>query len=153
MSAYTTQAALTERYGDTELAQLTDRLSGTAIDTAVLDRAIAKASDEIDAYISARYALPLAEVPNNIAELAATITRFHLYTAEPPEAVRQRYDDAITFLRRAGRGEVSIGVEAAGDEPGGAVLGAITAVGPPNPATNTDRVFSAASLANFTNRY
>ena len=60
---YATQADLETRFGSAELAQLTDRISGSVIDAAVVGRALADAEAEIDGYLAARYQLPLASAP------------------------------------------------------------------------------------------
>jgi len=117
--AYCTRQDMVDRFGEQELIDLTDR--GTPplgiIDSAVLDGAISDASAEIDGYLAGRYELPLASVPSVLKRIACDLARYHLYDDAASEHVAKRYDDAIRFLRAVGRGEISLGVDAAGAEP------------------------------------
>lgn len=138
---YATQADLTERFGSVELAQLTDRASGQVIDTAVLDRALADADAEINSYLATRYALPLATTPTVLVRLAADMARYRLFDDRVTDAVRQRYQDAVSLLKRLASGEVRLD-------------GANT---PPEPAAGSVavqvrapcRVFSADALSGY----
>jgi len=105
---YATQADLVDRFGETELAQRTNRVDGLTIDTAVLGRALADADAEIDGYLAARYTLPLASAPVVLTRLAADIARYRLYDDGTPEAVRQRYEDAVSLLKRLSSGDVQL---------------------------------------------
>ena len=105
---YATQADLIDRFGEAEIAQLSDRVNGSTPDAAVIDRALADAQAEIDAYLGARYALPLDTIPPVIVRLAADVARYHLYSGGSNEAVRQRYLDAVSLLKRLASGEVRL---------------------------------------------
>lgn len=138
---YATQADLTDRFGATELAQLSDRESGQVIDIAVLGLALADADAEIDSYLATRYALPLPSTPAVLVRLACDIARYRLYDDRTTEAVRNRYTDAVALLKRLASGEVLLD-------------GAPT---PPtaNPSTvsvavrSPERLFSAQALASY----
>lgn len=111
---YATQADLVDRFGETELAQRTNRVDGLTIDTAVLGRALSDADAEINGYLAVRYALPLATTPVVLTRLAADIARYRLYDDGTPDAVRQRYEDAVSLLKRMSSGDVQMpGAEAA----------------------------------------
>jgi len=105
---YATQTDLVERFGEAELAQLSDRESGVVLDTAVITRALADADAEIDAYLATRYALPLASVPAVLPRLAADIARYWLFDDRVTDAVRNRYLDAVSLLKRLASGEVRL---------------------------------------------
>jgi len=108
MAVYCTQQELVTRYGETELIQLTDReaLLG-AIDTTVLNAAIADASAEIDAYLlDGGYALPLTNVPQTLLRHACQITRYYLYDGVRPEQVQRDYQESIRWLERVASGQV-----------------------------------------------
>jgi phage gp36-like protein len=75
------------------------------IDTVVLGRALADADAEIDSYLAARYTLPLGSTPGVLTRLAADMTRYRLYDDGMPETVRQRYEDAVSLLKRMAKGE------------------------------------------------
>ena len=138
---YATQADLSDRFGATELAQLTDRTSGLVIDTAVLARALADADAEIDSYLATRYALPLASTPVVLVRLAADMARYRLYDDRVTESVRVRYQDAVSLLKRLASGEVRL--DGAATPPAAASDSSGIAVRAP------DRVFSADVLANY----
>src|SRR3970040_397704 len=114
---YATQQDLVDRFGAVELAQLTDRTAGTTIDAAVVGKALADADDTINGYLAVRYALPLASAPKILARLAADIARYALFEDRATEIVAQRYKDAIAYLEDVARGRVSLGLDAANQEP------------------------------------
>ncbi len=108
---YVTQQQLVDRFGDEELIQLTDRANTGAIDTVVLNQAIADAGAEIDGYIGGRYQLPLTTVPPILALYAGDIVRYRLYDDAARDEVRKRYEDAIRFLRLVGEGKLRLGAD------------------------------------------
>lgn len=116
---YATQQDLIERFGETELIQLTDRAEppSGAIDAAVIARALADADDQINAYLAARYTVPMSPAPKLLTRLAADLARYALYEDRVTEIVRQRFDAAIAQLKDIAAGKASLGVDAAGDEP------------------------------------
>jgi len=139
---YATQADLTDRFGAVELAQLTDRTNGVVIDATVLGRALTDADAEIDSYLATRYALPLASTPVVLVRMAADIARYRLYDDRVTEAVRQRYGDAVSLLKRMATGEVQLA--------GSTVLAAATTgAGNAVAVLAPDRVFSATALQNY----
>ena len=137
---YATLAGLISRFGETELVQLTDRTGANAIDTAVVDRAIADAAAEIDGYLQGRYELPLATVPAIITAYACDIARYRLFDDRATEQVTKRYDDAIRFLKLVAKGEVQLGTAPGGDAPD-------TTGGPA--ASAEERVFTRENLQDY----
>lgn len=115
--AYCTQQNMIDRFGSEELIQLTDRANVGVIDATVLTQAIDDASSEIDSYLAGRYALPLATIPTALTRIACSMARYHLYDDAATEAVRQRYEDAVKFLRSVGTGQLDMGLSASGDRP------------------------------------
>ena len=116
--AYITQAQLVDRFGVDELIRLTDRDgSAGAVVTAVLDAAIADAGSEADAYVGARYLLPLSPVPDVLVRVVADLVRYRLYDEAATEQVRKRYEDAVRFLSALAKGAISIGVLPSGAAP------------------------------------
>jgi phage gp36-like protein len=111
---YATKADMIERHSSTELVQLTDREGTGDIDDTVLDRALNDADAEINGYLIGRYALPLASVPAVLQRLACEIARYHLYDQSVPEAIAQRYKDAIRALEAIAKGTISLGLDALG---------------------------------------
>lgn len=110
---YATQADLETRFGQGELAELTDRVNGAVIDTGVVARALADAEAEIDGYLASRYSLPLATVPPLLPRLCADIARYYLHDERVTEAVRNRYTDAVRVLKSIASGDVQIDGSAA----------------------------------------
>ena len=139
---YATQSDLTDRFGATELAQLTDRASGVAIDVTVLGRALSDADAEIDSYLARRYALPLSSTPAVLVRMAADITRYRLYDDRVTTAVRQRYEDAVSLLKRMSSGEVAL----AGSTP---LTAATTGSGNAVATKTPTQVFSADVLGGY----
>lgn len=117
--SYASQTDLTERFGAQELAQLTDRIAGLVIDTEVVTRALADADAEIDGYLATRYTLPLVSTPAVLVRLASDIARYCLYGERVTEAVRTRYQDAVSLLKRMSSGDVQLAGVAAVPVSGG----------------------------------
>lgn len=137
---YATQQDLIDRFGQAELIELSDRSRSGAIDAAVVSRALGDADADIDAYLASKYTLPLDTVPLVINRLACEIARYHLHEDRVTENVRKRYEDAIRMLRGVASGEVSLGVDEAGETP--------AATGGPQ-TSSPDREFTRETLANY----
>lgn len=94
-------------------------------DMAIIDEALASASELIDGYLRGRYALPLAQTPTVLRDLARVIARYRLYERRPeadmPDAVAETYKAAIKTLEQIRSGRITLGVRetaAAQPEPG-----------------------------------
>ncbi|TMO98721.1 DUF1320 domain-containing protein [Pseudoalteromonas sp. S3260] len=116
--AYATITAMQQRFGERELIYLSEREDGPVdvINTAVIEQAINDASDVINGYLAGRYELPLVTVPNLLEQFCCDIARYKLGTNDVPEHVETRYKDAIKFLMSVAKGELSIGVDALGQD-------------------------------------
>lgn len=110
---YATLAEMITRFGEPELVQRTDPIEGVAINTVLLGNALADADAEIDSYLAVRYTLPLAGTPVVLVRLASDIARYRLYDDGVPETVRQRYEDAVSLLKRMASGDVLLVGQAA----------------------------------------
>ncbi|WP_111745610.1 gp436 family protein [Salinisphaera orenii] len=112
--AYVTTQDLIDRLGADEVHVLADRDRDGELDDAAIEDAAADAAAEIDAYLGARYPVPLADpLPRVIARIAIDITVYRLADiggVGGTDARRQRYEDAISLLKRIASGEVSLGV-------------------------------------------
>lgn len=113
---YALKADIVKLFGERELIALTDRLDTGAIDDVVLDDALANASSEIDAYVSAKVAVPLTNVSAIVKTHCCNIARYRLVGAEAQETeeIRNRYNDAVKFFRMVGEGKIQLGVDVAG---------------------------------------
>jgi len=107
---YCEVAELTELLSERELAELTAE-SGEQPDEAVAQAAIDRAGAEIDGYLAVRYQLPLSSTPARIRALCLDMAVYHLFVRRglADEVRRQRYLDALGFLRdvAAGRAQVT----------------------------------------------
>ena len=139
---YAAQSDLSDRFSAAELAQLTDRVNGTVIDTTVLGRALSDADAEIDSYLATRYALPLVSTPVVLVRMAADIARYRLYDDGVTTAVRQRYEDAVSLLKRIASGDVQL----AGSTP---LTAATTGRGNAVATKVPTQVFSADALSGY----
>ena len=59
--------------------------------------------------------LPLVTVPPRLVEIAAYLARYKLYGTNTTEQVRNNYTDSIKFLKQLVIGNVSLGLDVAGD--------------------------------------
>lgn len=109
--SYATQQNMIDRFGQQELAELTDRTNGAVIDATVLGQALTDADAEINGYLASRYTLPLVSVPPILTKFAADIARYQLYDTRASEQVKARYDDAIKFMKSLASGLVSLGLD------------------------------------------
>lgn len=114
---YTSLTQLTDRFGERVLIQITDRaeVATNAVDTDVVDRALADTDAVIDGYLAARYQLPLASTPVLIADLAQVIAIYKLHIYAPDPKIETDYKDAVKTLRDLSQGIVRLDV--AGIEP------------------------------------
>lgn len=114
---YATVQDLIDRFGETEIVQITDRSDppAYAIDQTVASSALDTASAEMDGYIAAKYQLPLVTISPVLTDLACDIARFRLYAVRATEEVQKRYDAAISRLREISKGTFKL--DAAGVEP------------------------------------
>lgn len=99
---------MTDRYGQAEMAAITDRTAGVTLDTAVAQRAVDDATSEMDSYLASRYRLPLAVVPAVLKVVCADLARYLLYKDRPTDEVRQRAEDARAWLKDLAKGYASL---------------------------------------------
>ena len=93
ITAYVEPQALVDEFGETELVELTDIATPRAgeVDYAVAQRACDRTNTEIAAAVSARYAVPLASVPEVLRYVALDLAHYYLYQTEPPTWVQTRF--------------------------------------------------------------
>jgi len=137
---YATQQDLVDRFGSDELIQLTDRANIGSIDSTVVSRALGDADAEINGYLAAQYSLPLPSVPAVLVRLACDIARYQLSADRVTESVRDRYKDAVVFLKSLSKGEAQLGV-ATGQSAVTSESG-VSFTGP-------DRIFSRSTLRDY----
>ena len=102
--AYATLDDLVARFGEQELIDQTDRVSGTNVDAELVARVLDYASATIDPYLAGRYDLPLPSVPALLVGLCCDMARYALYPDAAPEMVKDRYNNALRLLREIAAG-------------------------------------------------
>ena len=113
---YAVKQDMIDRFGETEIRQLTDKADPPtgAINDVVLGRALADADGYVDAALNGRYALPLVSIPKILVAAACNIARYQLYEDAAGEEVKRRFDDARKFLEAVSKGTMTLGVDGAG---------------------------------------
>lgn len=141
---YAVKQDLVDRFGSTELTQLTDRtnIPPTTIDDVVVGRALGDADGVIDGYIAKQYGLPLSVVPPVLEKVASDLARYFLHgeAADKDSIVTRNYNAAIAWLKDVSKGLVAIDDGGALPEQAGG--GAIKTSAP-------NRVFTRDSLKGF----
>jgi phage gp36-like protein len=142
------------RYPVRDLIQLTNEdPTQTTINTSFLATFLSDASDEIDAYLEARFALPLDDPPAILTRICCEVAMYHLNALRPIhdlQDAKDRYEKAISFLEEVSEGKRTLGLSADSQEP----------ADPASPAVVTDvnfggdpslpqRVFSRRTLKGF----
>jgi phage gp36-like protein len=93
---------------DEEVGEWTDRAYGR------IDDALQRATDEIDSYLGQRFSLPIRPTPRFLRSLAVDIASYHVLSRRgfDPESADQivveRYANAVKWLEKASKGQVSI---------------------------------------------
>jgi phage gp36-like protein len=133
-----------DRFGETELRQLTDRSTppAGAINAAIVQAALDDAAALINSYVAKTAALPLASPPAILKRYAADIARYYLHgkRAEKDDAVTRAYEQAAVWLRDVSRGLVLLTDGATGIAP--VEAGSVDIQGPA-------RVMSREKLAGY----
>ena len=111
--AYATQANIEERYGATFVAMSFDKDGDGNADAALVSKALDDATDIINSYVAAKYALPLSPVPTVLVGYCVDLAVYKgsAEAGSLTEEKTQRYKDAIAWLRDLAKGLVSLGIE------------------------------------------
>ena len=114
---YTTLQQLIDRFGEATLIQITDRADppAGAIGMAVVARALTDTDAVINGSLAKRYRLPLAAVPDLVADIALSIAIYKLHVFSPEPKIKDDYDQALKTLRHIATGDQVL--ELAGLEP------------------------------------
>lgn len=120
--AYCTDTGLPEH----RLIELTDEARSGMVDIPVVTAAGEWADTMIDGYCGGRYGVPFSPTPELIRGIAQDLMVWKLYLDRSdfqiPEAIRQRYEDAIGLLKRISDGSVVLPIEAPNQELPGVIL-------------------------------
>ena len=109
--AYCTESDIEKQLPPANLIELSDDDGNGVADIGVVSQAIADADAEIDSYLSGRYTMPFSPVPDRIRQISVDIAIWNLYSRRTvlDEIREKRYNAAISFLKMAARGEVTLG--------------------------------------------
>lgn len=108
MSAYTTQAAIQAKVPPLILVDALDDDGDGDADAGLLDQIIANASNDVDAMICNRVALPLATVPASVSGAALWLAIADIYgrrQKEMPEDFKRRLRQVNDFLEKVRDGK------------------------------------------------
>jgi phage gp36-like protein len=130
---------------EANIIQLTDDEGLGVVNQSRVDKAISVADSIIDGYLRGRYTLPLSTVPELIKTIAIDITVYKLYERglelEMPEAMSNRYKNAIKLLDQIQKGLVKLGIESPETGPGQGHY--------KTNKTTEDRIFTKTKLEGF----
>jgi phage gp36-like protein len=94
-----------------ELVQLTDDDNSGQVNTDTVSAALEEASGRVDSYCRGRYATPL-QVGDDVKGMTLDIGLYLLFSrrrnAKMTETIRQRYEDAIAFLKDIAAAKASL---------------------------------------------
>ena len=96
-----------DRYGLEETLRMTDSGAGR-IDRMLLTKALAAAQAIADVHISARYAVPLATVPEIVKLAIADMARARLYPRGAPDGIERPAKEALATLEKIGQGKLPL---------------------------------------------
>ena len=144
---YASATSMTNRFGQDELFALADPDDSGTVNQTVLGQALEDADAVINGYLASKYALPLTTVPPMLEILACDIARYRLASViNVTEQIKDRYDQAITYLEKVARGTISLGVDSTGEQ-------AVQTGGPEGEnrifAAGRGRVFDGRDLADY----
>lgn len=112
---YATLVDMVARFGERDLELLADRGDENPNPDAIITQALDDATAEINGYLAGRYQLPLHTTPDALVRYCCDMARYHLSDDRAPEQIQKRYDAAIAFLTKVGKGQLSLGL--ADDKP------------------------------------
>jgi len=142
--AYCTLDDLEKLIPEVTLIQLTDDEDTGAVNTERVSEAIAQADSEVDGYAGTKYSVPFTTVPPVVKKCSVDIAVYNLYSRkveEFPATRKDRYNNAIRFLEKVAKGEISLGLdpEPTAKSEGGAECN----------KTSDDRVFTRTTMEGF----
>jgi phage gp36-like protein len=141
MAAYADLDDIIDRAGESEVLQVADRDNDGVADAAVVEAALNAADVRINAWLGARYMIPLSATPPIVKSWAVSIGRYLLHRDGAPDHVARDYQDALKELQSASIGKLALpGVD--GVRPAGATGGAAS-------FQSSDQVFSDDNLRGF----
>jgi phage gp36-like protein len=109
------------RYPNRDLVQLTNEdPTVTTVNTTFLQTFLNDAGDEIDAYLEARFALPLSDPPAILTRINCELAMYHLQALRPIHDLafaKEVYEKNIAFLKEVADGDRTLGLSTDSQEP------------------------------------
>jgi phage gp36-like protein len=99
--SYATREDFVNAFGEEE----TDALEARGV---TAETALASAAAEVESYLAGYYALPLSPAPEIIRDAVLDIARFRWWKDGASEAVQDRYEQRIAWLKEVSRGHASV---------------------------------------------
>ncbi|MHB8808963.1 MAG: gp436 family protein [Desulfobulbaceae bacterium] len=109
---YATKADILEQLPEADLIALTDDTGTGEADQSVVDRSLADADAQVDAYVQARYQVPLSPVPPAIRRIAVDLAVYDLFSRRSidcPDLRKDRHKAAVGFLEQVVDGRITLG--------------------------------------------
>lgn len=107
---YITDLDMERRFGPREIDDLKSHIGGTEAEMReTLDKAYGDATDEMNSYLSVRYAVAAFSPPPAMIKIyCCDIARFRLWGDQPTEEIRKRYDRALVWLAEVRDGKANV---------------------------------------------
>lgn len=112
MAHYASKDDIVALYGMQLLTLVSDQNRDRQPDDEIIDAALEAADDEINAYLSAQYTVPLVYVSGPVRKIAINIAVYTmaLGRAQRTEEMRLRYEDAVAMLKMMASGKIGLGL-------------------------------------------
>ncbi len=119
MVSYATPDQITEAYGEDALRGVSAPDGDTASDTLAIERALQSSTAEINAWLEARYTLPLNDPPELLRHLCIDMALYKVSAdfGIMTEEKRVRYEDAVALLKNISACRAGLGITQAPDDP------------------------------------
>jgi phage gp36-like protein len=105
---YLSIAEFVARFGLDETVRMTDALGNGRIDRQLLVSALGDVQAIADAYLAARFSVPLAEAPAIVKTAIADMARARLYPRGAPEGIAEAGKAALKLLERIAEGKLAL---------------------------------------------
>src|ERR1700758_3287178 len=119
--SYAQVSDMQARYPNRDLVQLTNEdPTATAVNISFLTTFLNDASDEIDAYLEARFALPLSDPPAILTRINCELAMYQLQALRPIHDLayaKELYEKNIAFLEQVSDGQRTLGLSTDSQEP------------------------------------
>ena len=153
--AYAQVTDMQARYPSRDLVQLTNEdPTVTTVNSTFLQTFLNDAGDEIDAYLEARFALPLSDPPAILTRINCELAMYHLQALRPIHDLayaKEIYEKNIAFLKEVADGDRTLGLSTDSQEPADPSSPQVVFeqnVTPGDPSV-PQRVFSRSTLKGF----